>query len=70
MGKFKIEEPNGKVKWVKKIDKVNETLEFTNNSSEAYIRDGDFYSKSELDFLKFHFKEKYPEINYARVSSF
>jgi len=65
MGRFKIAEPNGKVKWVKKIDKVNQELEFTERESEAYYRDGSFFTKSELDFIKFHFKKKYPEVAYA-----
>lgn len=68
MGRFKIEEPGKRTKWVKNIDKVNETLEFTENEREAYYRDGDFYTKSELDFIKFHFKDKYPEVEYAKVS--
>ena len=29
MGRFKLNKPNGDVVWVKSIDKVNETLEFT-----------------------------------------
>lgn len=64
MGKFKIEYPNGKFKWVKNIDKVNEELEFTNNPNEAYDRDGGYYTTSEIDFVKFHFKDKYPEVKY------
>lgn len=62
MGRFKLNTSNGETLWVKKIDKVNETLEFTKNKDEAYYRDGDFYTKSELDFIKFHFKDKYPEV--------
>ena len=62
MGKFKLNTPNGETLWVKKIDKVNETLELTKNKDEAYYRDGDFYTRSELDFIKFHFKDKYPEV--------
>jgi len=62
MGRFKLNTPNGETLWVKKIDKVNETLEFTKDKDEAYYRDGDFYTKSELDFIKFHFKDKYPEV--------
>lgn len=67
MGRFKIEEPGKRAKFIKNIDKVNETLEFTEKESEAYYRDGDFYTRSELDFIKFHFKDKYPEVEYARV---
>lgn len=62
MGKFKFYKPNGEEVWIKNIDKVNQTLEFTTNKNEAYSRDGDFYTRSELDFIKFHFKEKYPEV--------
>lgn len=69
MGKFVIREPNKSPKWIKKIDKVNETLEFTNNEDEAYYRDGDFYTRAELDFIKFHFKRKYPEIEYIMATS-
>lgn len=68
MGKFKIDEPGKHTKWVKRIDKVNETLEFTENESEAYYRDGGFYTKSELDFIKFHFKKKYPEVAFMRAT--
>lgn len=51
--------------FIKSIDKVNKKLEFTTKESEAYQRDGGFYVNSEIDFLKFHFAEEYPEVEYA-----
>lgn len=52
--------------YVKTIDKVNSKIEFTDNESEAYQRDGGFYVNSEIDFLKFYFAEEYPCLNYAK----
>ena len=52
MGKFKLKKSNGETLWVKNIDKVNETLEFTTNEYEAYDRDGDFYTRGEISSLK------------------
>lgn len=71
MSKIKIE---GKTNtphngmYVKSIDKVNKRLEFTTDEREAYQRDSGFYVEAEVDFLKFHFAEEYPEIEYAKPS--
>ena len=62
MAKFKIEESGKPTKWVKNIDKVNQKIEFTENESEAYVRDGGFYPKAELGFIKHYFMEEYPEL--------
>lgn len=51
--------------FIKDIDKVNKKLEFTSEPSEAYERDSGFYVDAEIDFLKFHFEEEYPEVKYA-----
>ena len=52
-------------KYIKEIDKVNQKIEFTDKSSEAYTRESGFYVDSEIDFLKFYFKDEYPCIEYA-----
>lgn len=59
MGKIRI---GSQDKWIKTIDKVNEKLEFTNNRAEGYDRDTGFYLNSEIEFVKFHFKDAYPEV--------
>ena len=70
MGRFKIETPQGKVSWVKSIDTVNETIEFTENRDEAYYRDGGYYTRAEADFIKFHFKERYPEVELITIDGY
>lgn len=55
-------------KYIKSIDRVNKTLEFTANTSEALHKPCGFYIEAEIDYLKFHFKEQYPEIQYAKPS--
>ena len=52
-------------KYIKSIDRVNKTLEFTTNTSEALNKMGGFWIEAEIDYLKFHFKEQYPELQYA-----
>lgn len=62
MGKYYIQLPNGKRKYVKTLDYANQTLEFTENPNEAHQRnDGEFYLQTERDFLKAQFSEIYPE---------
>lgn len=63
MGKFQVTDSNGKILWIKSVDNVNGKLEFTEKESEAYNRDGDYYTRAEAEFIKFHFKEEYPEVN-------
>lgn len=52
-------------KYIKSIDRVNKTLEFTTKTSEALNKSGGFWIEAEIDYLKFHFKEQYPEVKYA-----
>ena len=52
--------------FVKTIDKQNEKIEFTNDSSKAYEREGGFYVNSEIDFLKFYFIKEFPCLAYAK----
>lgn len=69
---IKINEPGKPVKWIKKIGKLDGTIEFTTNKSEAYNRDGTFYCKSEVKTLKnpmMYDHEKYPELQYAEMDA-
>lgn len=63
MGYFRVKDSQGNPKWVKEIDTVNGTLKFTDKKEQAYHRDGDYFSKAEGEYIKFNFKEKYPEIS-------
>lgn len=67
MGKFKINDPSGKIKWVKAIDTANGTIEFTEKENEAYERSGDYFSKAEGEYIKFNFKNDHPELNHLVV---
>lgn len=67
MANIVVTNPDGSKKYVKTINQHDEELEFTKNKSEAYDRSSGFYINSEIDFLKFHFKEKYPEIMTAKA---
>ncbi len=62
MAKFKIEQEGKPTKWVKCIDRANQKIEFTTDVSEAYERDGGFYPKAELQYIKHYFMEEYPEL--------
>lgn len=53
--------------FIKSIDKINEKVEFTKNSSEAYDRESGFYVNAEIDFLKFYFSKQYPCMKYAKA---
>jgi hypothetical protein len=53
--------------FIKSIDKVNEKVEFTKDSSEAYYRESGFYVNAEIDFLKFYFSKQYPCMAYAKA---
>ena len=67
MAIFKIEQEGKPTKWVKNIDKVNQKIEFTTNEAEAYVRDGAFYPKAELGFIKHYFMDEYPELEHCVV---
>jgi hypothetical protein len=69
MAYFKIEEPNKEVKWVKKVNGADGTLEFTDNINEAYYQDAGFFADSEKGFLEFHFMEAYPELQYMTIDN-
>ena len=48
---------------IKSIDTANTTLELTTDVGEAYnYVNGEWFAKSELEFLQFHFKKDYPQV--------
>lgn len=48
---------------IKSIDNANTKLELTTDIKEAYnYVNGEWYAKSELEYLQFHFKKDYPEV--------
>lgn len=62
MGQYYIPLENGKRKYIKTLDYANQKLEFTENRKKAHVRDdGEFYLKTECEFLKTQFSEEYPE---------
>lgn len=69
MAYFKIEAPNEKVKYIKDVDRVNETLTFSTDREGCYEEDEGFFADSAFDYLKFHFTEHYPELEYMSIDS-
>ena len=69
MAFFRIEEPNQPPKYIKSVDGANETLEFTNSTDDAYYKDSGFFADSEYEFLMFHFKNSYPELQYMKIDN-
>lgn len=65
MALIKIAEPNKKVKYYAGIDQQTEELKFTEKASEAKHISSGFWLDSEFDWVMFHFKDKYPELQYA-----
>lgn len=72
MPTIKINMPGKPTMWVKEINKLDGIVTFTQNKSEAYVRDGSFYCQSEIKTLKnpiMYDQEKYPELQYATMDS-
>ena len=70
MAYFKIEQPNQPPKWIKSIDRANCTLEFTTErTNDCFQQDSGFFADSELAYLKFHFTEAYPELQYMTIDN-
>jgi hypothetical protein len=70
MAFFRIDEPNKPTKWIKDVDRANGTLEFTEDRDDSdFERDSGFFADSELDYLKFHFTDEYPEMKYCTVDN-
>jgi hypothetical protein len=69
MAYFKITEPNKPTKWIKEVDGANGTITFQNEREGAYYEDEGFFADSEFDYIKHHFTEKYPELEYMHIDS-
>ena len=69
MAYFKIQEPNKPVKYIKNIDRANGTLEFSENRDGCFQQESGFYADSEFAYLKFHFTEAYPELQYMTIDN-
>ena len=69
MAYFKIEEPGHAVKYIKDIDRANGTLEFSESKAGCFQQDSGFFADSELAYLKFHFTEAYPELQYMTIDN-
>lgn len=68
MAYFKIEQPNQPTKWIKSIDRANGTLEFTTEkTNDCFQQDSGFFADSEFAYLKFHFTEAYPELEFMTI---
>lgn len=48
--------------YIKNIDGEKGELEFTEDVNEALRFDGEWDAETRCDWIKFHFKEKYPEV--------
>lgn len=61
MSAFYVTTKEGKRLYVKTFDKSNGEIEWTEDKNgQLYRREDSFYSKSDLEFMKFHLKDKYP----------
>lgn len=61
MSAFYVTTKEGKRLYVKTFDKSKGEIEWTENKrGQLYRREDSFYSQSDLEFMKFHFKDKYP----------
>lgn len=61
MSAFYVTTKEGKRLYVKTFDKSKGEIEWTENKrGQLYRREDSFYSKSDLEFMKFHLKDKYP----------
>jgi hypothetical protein len=69
MAYFKIEQPGHAVKYIKEIDRANGTLEFSENREGCFQQDSGFFADSEFAYLKFHFTEAYPELEYMTIDT-
>lgn len=69
MAYFKITQPNQPPKWIKSIDRANGTLEFSTDRDGCFQQDSGFFADSEAAYLKFHFTEAYPELEYMTIDT-
>lgn len=69
MAYFKIDEPGHPTKYIKSIDRANGTLEFSEDREGCFQQDSGFFADSEFAYLKFHFTEAYPELQYMSIDT-
>ena len=69
MARYYYIDDGGNRMYVKTVDTKNNELTFTTNRSEAYTRSGWYYETAEVDFLRFHFKKKYPQMERVKMDS-
>ena len=69
MAYFKINQPNQPPKWIKEIDRANGILEFSTDRKDCFQQDSGFFADSEFAYLKFHFTEAYPELEYMSIDT-
>ena len=61
MSAFYVTTKEGKRLYVKALDKSKGEIEWTEDKNgQLYRREDSFYSTSDLEFMKFHLKDKYP----------
>lgn len=69
MAYFKISEPNQPTKWITEVDGANGTLTFQTTREGAHCEDEGFFADSEFEYIKHHFIEAYPELEYMTIDS-
>ena len=69
MAYFKISEPNQPTKWITEVDGANGTLTFQTTREGAHCEDEGFFADSEFEYIKHHFIEAYPELEYMSIDS-
>ena len=64
MSAFYLEDMAGVKRYIKSIDTANEAIEWTTtpDSDRLYTNSSGFFADADMDFIKFHFKDKYPNI--------
>ena len=66
MTKCVLKNENGVM--IKSIDTANTKLELTTDPKEAFnYVNGEWFAKSELEFLQFHYKAEYPDVTTMTV---
>lgn len=64
MSAFFVKDNEGKRLYVESIDKANESITWTDDPQNGVYRNtSGFYADADFDFIKFHFKDKYPYID-------
>lgn len=53
---------NARQLFIKKLDEDKGEVIFTERSSEAHDYGGEYFTKAQANYLKFHFAGKYPEL--------